>query len=194
MITGYAPLFAMLLLTGRPTAETARFQIIKGDEVIGAITAICVRSASGVSYQMNSRSEVSLLWNQVIETAMMARYEGGYLDACGMTVHVNGSMRDSTHLYHDSGTGRYYVHPDLRHATQQQRAWTTARMYFEEPVDVGSIFVESLLEDRTLRRKEAGRYTLILPGNTENHYFYKNGVLQEIMVDRPLFDLIFRRI
>jgi hypothetical protein len=194
MIFRILPFLLTLTIAGQMAAQTARFEIIKGDDVIGSITATCERSGSRVTYRMDSRSEISLIWTQVIETSMNALYNGEHVDVCGMTVHVNGSMRDSTYMSYDGSQNRCYVHPDQAHDLQNRIKWTTARMYFQEPVDVRSVFVESLLQDHRLERKEAGRYTLNLPGDTQNHYYYVNGTLREIRVDRPFFDLVFRRV
>jgi hypothetical protein len=67
-------------------------------------------------------------------------------------------------------------------------------MYFEEPIGVNEVFVESVLENCRLMPLGEHRYRLFMPDAKMNDYVYKNGVLQEIGVDRKYVDLVFRRI
>ncbi len=92
------------------------------------------------------------------------------------------------------GVPRCYVHPEQLEQCSSKGEWTTARMYFEEPVNATQIYVESVLRSCPLISSGPGKYTLTFPNDTKNHYVYKNGVLQEVQVIRPLFDLVFRKV
>jgi hypothetical protein len=135
-----------------------------------------------------------MLWKQVIRSLNSAEYIGNTLLGCHTNLSVNGALRDSSHLRPMGDALHGFVHPDQRFLHNGAVAWTTARMYFEEPVGQLRIFVESLLAYCPLERTGPGTYRLTLSNNKVNHYSYRNGVLHEIRVDRSLIDLVFRRV
>ncbi|HEX2617044.1 MAG TPA: DUF6134 family protein [Flavobacteriales bacterium] len=184
----------LLASTCSLSAQRAEFNIIKGDNVVGRIVAMKNEAAQGTDYFMTSYAEVDVVLKQVVRTSMSAGYRNGLLQSCHSTVNVNGSVRDSSRLALRDGKQLCYVHPGPAVQKDVSVAWTTARMYFEEPTDAPAIFVESVLALCPLQRTAEGRYTLTFPNKQRNHYIYKNGVLQEIQVDRPFFDLVFRRV
>lgn len=105
---------------------------------------------------------------------------------------LNDALRDSSHMAR--GASECFVHPEAPFTCERTTQWTTARMYFEEPIGQALIFVESALKDLPLQRTGDGTYTLTLSSNTENHYVYRGGVLQEIHIKRPMVGLVFKRI
>lgn len=191
-ITRFIPLLLVITpLVAR--AQAARFAIWSDDEQVGIISVDRTFSGDTTFYSMRSISTVDVVfWTQVVRTAVRAEYVAGRLQACGSTVHVNDVMRDSSSMHVRQGVTHSYVHPDTMHRACDN-AWTTARMYYEEPVGRKSIYVESLLGDFPLESGSPGIYHLRLPENKVNRYVYRNGVLQEVQVDRPFIALVFRR-
>lgn len=182
---------ALALVAVDGVAQQARFDILKGNNVVGSVTAMKAGHPDRVTYLMTSYAEVDVLWKQVVRTNSVTEYVGEELAACRTSVTVNDAVRDSSHM--TRGSDHCYVHPQKKFSCQRATQWTTARMYFEEPVDQQLIFVESVLRECPLVRTGHGTYKLAIPGKSVNHYAYANGVLQEIRVDRDLFDLVFRR-
>lgn len=181
------------VLPARLQAQRTSFTILKGGHVVGTILAARTATGSQSSYVITSYAEFDLVWKQVVRTAMGVEYVDGALASCHSMVRVNNGLRDSSHMATRNGTALCYVHPRPPFPYTGGSQWTTARMYFEEPVDQPSVFVESVLKDCPLHRTGEGLYTLTLPDRSVNRYIYRNGVLQEIHVDRALVDLVFRR-
>jgi hypothetical protein len=174
-------------------AQPSTFHIIKGDEVVGQVKVDRHVQGDRTLYSMTSRSKVVVLWPQHIRTAVMTEYRGGRLNACHSAVSVNEEVRDSSCMRMVNGRSQGYIHPGRSVATHNNNPWTTARMYYEEPVGQAHIYVESVLSDRPLVCTSPGVYELQLPDGDVNRYIYRNGVLHEIIVDRTFFDLVFRR-
>jgi hypothetical protein len=187
-------LIAGLSISTRAQAQRSQFDILKGDRVVGRIMTLKQEEAGRTDYLMTSYSVFEVMMKQVVTTSMAAEYKEGLLRSCHSLVKVNGNMRDSSHLAPRAGKLMGYVHPGPAAQKEHPVKWTTARMYYEEPVGQASIFVESALAFCTLVRTGAGTYTLTLPNKSENHYVYRKGVLQEVRVDRVFFDLVFRRV
>jgi len=196
---GRSPLLAVSICLGlfagalRGVAQDTRFDIWKGNDIIGSVLARKTESHDRTLYLMTSYSEIDMIWKQVIRSLVSTEYRNGSLSTCNSHVKVNGSVRDSSHFTTKADDLHCYVHPDQRFAHHDPVAWTTARMYFEEPIGQKSIFVESVLRYCVLQPLGNGHYRLTLPDGKVNRYLYKNGRLEEIHVDRTLFDLVFRR-
>ncbi len=172
-------------------AQITRFQVLKADAVIGHVIASRQALPNGELFAMVSHCEVNVVWKQVIRTALRTEYANGQLTSCHTSLRVNDALRDSSSMVH--GADACFVHPDAAFSCQRSTQWTTSRLYFQEPVGQPVIFVESVLRDCPLVLTAPGTYTLTFPNGHTNRYVYRDGVLHEIQVRRPLMDLVFRR-
>ncbi len=185
-------LFVLLGLgAAESAAQVTRFQVLKADELVGNVIAMRMPTATGTVYTMTSHCELDIIWSQVVRSSLRTEYTDGVLTSCHTSFRVNDSVRDSSSMI--EGADQCFVHPDAAFSCERTTQWTTSRMYFEEPVGQPFIFVESVLKDCPLVPSGPNRYTLTFPNRNVNHYIYKDGVLQEIHVERTLMDLVFRR-
>lgn len=173
-------------------AQQSRFEILKGGHVVGSIVAQRTSIGERTRYSMVSFSEFNLVLDQVVQSSVTTEYHGELMHNCQSHVTVNGALRDSSHCAPVADTTHCYVHPGKRFVSHGDVSWTTARMYFEEPVDQEAVFVESVLKHCPLQRTGPGQYKLVLPGNKVNRYTYRDGRLETVHVDRGLFTLLFR--
>lgn len=172
-------------------SDHAHFHIQKGNKTIGQVHALKHRIGTNTNYVMTSHAEFNLGWKQVVRTHLTTEYRNDMLTACQSVIKLNDALRDSSSMARSSD--RCYVYPDAPFTCDRSTQWTTARMYFQEPVGEGFIFVESALQALALISEGAGRYLLTFPNGTSNRYVYREGRLQEIHVKRPLVSLVFRR-
>lgn len=196
-VAGFAAwLFSLgcVLTCNTVMGQPSTFAIWKGDDLVGKVFVDRRTSGDRTHYSMNSRSKVMVLWPQHIRTSMSTEYVGGRLAACHTAVCVNDEVRDSSSMRTQGTKVVGYLHPGLVVPAASANSWTTARMYYEEPVGQTAIYVESVLRDCALAKVGAGIYELTLPDGHVNRYVYRNGVLHEIQVDRLFFDLVFRRV
>jgi hypothetical protein len=186
--------FGLLLLSFTSAAQDGVFHILHNDKVLGTIDVLREAKGDRVTYSMISFSTFTALWKREIRTVARTEYLAGKVAACLTTVHVGEELRDSSALRTVAGRGLYVVHPNKVYAADlPQNPWTTARMYYDEPVGQDSVFVESELFECAVERIAPGEYILKLPNKEKNHYVYRDGLLQEIRVDRGWFGLVFRR-
>lgn len=173
--------------------EQVTFTIHKGRNMIGTIVAVRRHIGERTHYSVRSFAQVDVVLKQVVRTAMDVTYTQGIVSDCHATLRINDNMRDSSRMVSRSDEEQCYVHPGPAVVAKHKARWTTARMYFEEPFDQQSIFVESVLAHCPLRPSGLGQYTLTFPNGNVNRYVYQHGKLAEIQVDRALVDLVFRR-
>lgn len=186
-------LLPVLLGWSMATAQELGFTIWKGDVLVGGITALRMHPGDNAIYAVSSYSQIEIVAKQVVRSTMGLEYRTGRPYACFTSMHLNGSLRDSSNMRTVAAGLDCFIHPKDRFTLKGATAWTTARMYFEEPVGQSSVFVESVLRECAMRRIGEGKYRLELPGNKSNTYRYVKGILQEVEVDRPLMKLVFRR-
>ncbi|MBX2974131.1 MAG: hypothetical protein KF797_13625 [Flavobacteriales bacterium] len=186
-------ILALALPALRSQAQQGRFDIWKGDAIIGSVLTERVVNEDRTRYLMTSYSEFDLVWKQVVRSLVWTEYRNGVVSSCHTRVKVNGTVRDSSHFGPKADEAHCFVHPDERFVHEGRVEWTTARMYFEEPIGQRSIFVESVLKHCALKNTGPGTYRLVLPGDKVNTYTYRNGRLEEVHVDRSFFDLVFKR-
>ncbi|MDQ3100653.1 MAG: hypothetical protein M3R08_04650 [Bacteroidota bacterium] len=175
-------------------AQRSEFAIFKGSDKVGSIQVARSSAGDRVLYRMDSHSEFSIIWTQVVKTSVLTEYTRGVLTYCHSFLKVNDDVRDSSYMNTKGGAVQCYVHPEMLEQCDIRGEWTTARMYFEEPVSTTQIYVESVLTSCPLISSGPGNYTLTFPNKTQNHYVYRDGILQEVQVIRPLFDLLFRKV
>lgn len=187
--------FLFLLASSGSLAQDGVFHILHNDKVLGTIDVLRVAEGDRVTFSMISHSTFTMLWKREVRTVARTQYVAGKVAHCLTTVHVGEELRDSSVLRAIGGRGLYVVHPDkVYSADLPQNPWTTARMYYEEPVGQDSVFVESELFECAVERIAPGEYILKLPNKEKNHYVYRNGLLHEIRVDRGWLGLVFRRV
>lgn len=188
-----AALVVFLFLALTIQAQQSRFDIWKGNDIVGSILAKRVIDGDRTQYLMTSFSAFDIVWKQEVRSLVSTEYRNGEMANCHSHVKVNGNVRDSSHYAAKGEEASCYVHPDERFLHEGRVEWTTARMYFEEPVGQRSIFVESVLKHCPLTHLGNGQYRLLLPDDKVNLYDYRDGRLEEIHVDRSLVDLVFKR-
>ncbi len=174
-------------------AQQLGFTIWKGETLVDGITAIRNHAGVNATYAVSSYSELEIVMKQVVRSTMALEYRAGRPFAGFTSLHLNGSLRDSSFMRNMAGTLNCFVHPKEHFTMKEPNAWSTARMYFEEPVGQSTVFVESVMRDCPLTRTAEGVYVLSMPGKKSNIYRYKDGLLQAVEVDRMFVKLVFKR-
>ncbi len=187
-------LFLLAMAAYNPvSAQELGFLIWKDQKVVGGITALRREADKRTVYAVSSYSEMEIIKKQVVRSSLGLEYRQGKPYACFTSFHLNQALRDSSNMRMQGDGLDCFIYPNERYRLGSTSQWSTARMYFEEPIGQNSVFVESALKDCPLRRISPGMYLLDLPGNRTNTYRYAGGMLQEVHVDRPLMKLVFRR-
>lgn len=182
------------LASGMPAAaQELGFHILKDRTVVGSIKAIRRDAGHSTIYVVSSYSQMAVVKKQMVRSNLATEYRQGSPYSCFSSFHLNGALRDSSYMCMQGNLLSCYRYPDERFEVDRTSAWTTSRMYFEEPAGQSTVFVESVLQECRLRSTAAGVYVLELPGNRTNTYRYTGGKLMEVQVDQPLLKLTFRR-
>lgn len=96
-------------------------------------------------------------------------------------------LEDQQYSFTKEGTYSVLPHgPDI--------FWTTARMYFEEPIGIKQVFAERHGKYLQISQVDDHSYALTLPSGRVNTYTYVDGVCETVVVDHWLATIRFERI
>jgi hypothetical protein len=108
---------------------------------------------------------------------------------------MNNEMVDSSTVEQDINDYHAFKFPDdhfvLNHVDLR---FTTAKLYFQEPLGIKRVYSERFLKYCPLEAQGDSRYKLHLPDNKVNYYIYKDEQLAAVLVERTWFNLEFRKV
>jgi hypothetical protein len=133
-----------------------------------------------------------IVWKYHRTSNMTSIYVNDTLNSSTSINKMNDDVKEHSEFWKDDD-GYKCHHQDKIEMEENVVLFSSVKLYFQEPIDIDSVYSETFLEMSYLENLGSNKYKLYLPGNRENTYVYKNGELQEIRVDRT-FDLLFKRI
>ena len=168
---------------------------LRGDK-IGEISATKVEDAGVISYLVISDVTFKVLWksynrktehNLLIENDRIKKSYSG--------IYMNKNKEDSASMELINNTYKCYKYPDKNFdLSNADISYFSAKMYFEEPVNIKSVFSERFLEYCPIEALGNHKYKLSLPNGKDNIYTYDaEGKLMEVYVDRTWFSLKFEK-
>lgn len=187
-------LFTPFLDFQQVVGQHKAFSVSLGGKEIGEITASLTASGKTETYKVKSDVKFKALWKSYHrETNHFVVYENKQLKKSASSVYMNEELEDSTTTNRGQLKMNCYRYPDEQFVqNEHQIKFTTAKLYFQEPVNVDNIYSERFLAYCKVELVGKNKYKLHLTNGKKNYYTYTNGVLTEVFVDRTLFNLFFR--
>ena len=187
--------FFLLIFGSGLYAQTHWYTIHRGGKQIGEISASLVESEHTETYEILSDVTFKVLWKSYNrKTSHLVVYEHESLTSSSSGVYMNDDLEDSAALNLDYKTYHCFRFPDDRFILSDEGVqFTTAKLYFQEPVGVSQVYSERFLLYCTLEPEGKHRYKLSLPGGKTNYYTYEDNNLSEVYIDRTWFNLEFKK-
>ncbi|MTI39160.1 DUF6134 family protein [Fulvivirga lutimaris] len=167
---------------------------LRGDK-IGEISATKTEDAGMTSYLVVSDVTFKVLWksynrktehNLIIENDRIKKSYSG--------IYMNKNKEDSASMEYLNNNYKCFKFPNKHfNLVNADISYFSAKMYFEEPVHIKSVFSERFLEYCPLEALGDHKYKLSLPNGKDNIYTYVDGKLVEVYVDRTWFSLKFEK-
>lgn len=189
----FALILILLLNFFLSRAQTYRYTIHHGDDEIGEITASHTSSGPESHFKITSTAVFKVLWKYNRKTSMAVRYKNGVLEYSSSEVFMNDELEERCQIKKNREVYDCRKQPGDSFQIKSPIVFSSARLYFEEPIGVEAIFLESYLAFCPLEPMGNHKYKLTLPGEKVNYYTYENEILKEIFVERSWFDIIFRK-
>lgn len=132
-----------------------------------------------------------MIWSYIVTSAMKAEYVNGILISCYSRQDTNEEMKEQSQIKRSGENYSGFRAPDQNIKIKGGISFSTAKLYFEEPHGIDSVFSESYLAYCKLENLGNSRYKLYMPDGNFNYYTYTDNKLKEILVERSMFDLRF---
>ncbi len=173
-------------------SQTLKYSIYRGSSKIGEIVASRAKSQHVCRYDVTSFASFRVILKYERKTSMKVSYRHNILETGESKTYMNGELEESslTRRSHNAYVG-LTLGGDTLHLPHPIR-YSTAMLYFQEPVGVREVYAESYLALCPMEPAGKNRYKLTLPGGKINYYTYKGGVLTEVLVERSWFNIYFR--
>jgi len=171
-------------------AQEQSYEIIVASKKVGSLRVSQTEKGDKQIIKAQTDAEVSILWkHHVKKTNWELHFEDDVLIKSSTISHFNGDLEDSVMLQYHQPKYVGYLHPDQRIVIDRPIVITTSNLYYREPLKIDSVFSERFLAWCKLELVSENKYKLILPDGTMNSYTYSSGILKEIYVDRPWFNI-----
>jgi len=176
-------------------AQEHRYSVHRSGKEIGEISATLTETMHTKTYKILSDVSFKILWRQYHRrTSNLVVYQGESMKTSHCGVYMNNDLQDSTTMYKEQDSYRVYKHPDDQYLLDNtDLQFTTAKLYFHEPVGIQQVYSERFLQQCRLELQGDHTYKLHLPDNKANYYTYKDRQLVAVSVERTWFNLEFRK-
>lgn len=164
---------------------------------VGYTTAKKTVTGDVVQYDIKSVVSIEVLFTISIVYNAQASYKGGVLISSSASVHVNGHLQRSVVT---EKVGDYYKIVSDEHETKLYKdiPYSTAKMYFNEPTGVTSVYSESEGIMKTMVKTSDGKYKVKDAQNDENSTTYgyssEQGVNNILVIKEHMPDLILKQV
>lgn len=179
--------FALLLLLAGICihAQTAVYQISMGGFKIGEQTVVQKNHGDTTWIDVNSSTKLAGGLT-TIKLRQHTRFINGELEYSSVVVIRNGKIYSTTTTQKNGSFYNIQSNGKRRHA-KLDILYSGSQLYFQEPTDQKSIYIESDGLMKRLKNVDTHSYEAYLAQEKFcNRYYYKNGILQRSDVHLPL--------
>lgn len=188
---GNVLLLALLFLDPQPgysqyQEKAAVYEIFRGDDKIGRVVGIQITDGSKKLYRIETHVDVRVIFSVKADIVVRNTFVDGILTEAYAKRVVNNSVKTNSSVLKKGAT---YQMIDKDQDTTYLKGSITrcvSQLYFEEPVNLSSVFSEAFLQQVPIRKSSTGTYELKLPDGRVNHYTYVNGVCTTVTIETQI--------
>lgn len=176
--------------------STIEFGVYHGDKSIGNIT-ITKKQENGLThYQLHSEVKYETWVYDYNRTSIIkVAFDEDKLVSARSKVIEGGDLDEHTKTTL-KGNGHYFCEKLIAEESfklEDNIATSCASLYFNEPRENMKVFSETYQQLFTIDVLDNHAYEVEFPGSKSNRYYYENGDLQKVEVDRRWFTITFKR-
>jgi hypothetical protein len=184
-------LFLTLSTSGLILGQSLKYEIVKGDKVIGSLDAIRTVDKEKVIFTLKNRVEFKVLFSFIVQYDLKETFINGILiSGQGKNSLNEASQKETSILKNENG---YLLSLDGTPNQLEDKAinYSVSRIYHEEPYDGKSIYSQYFGRDLHIEKIGDQKYVLTSPDG-ENEYTYSGGYCTEVKVSRDFATFYIR--
>ena len=162
------------------------YEIYRGNDKIGQVVAITVSDGKKKFIRIETHIDVRVLFTVKVDVVVKNNFVDEVLSEASVRRVINGSVKINNTI----------IRSEKRYQMVNMDKDTTfyngtigkcvSQLYFEEPVNLSSIFSEAFLKPVPIAKTGASTYELKLPDGNVNHYTYVNGVCTTVTIETSM--------
>jgi len=184
-------IFLLQTLHWSAHGQNLRYDIVKGDKVIGSLDAKKIVDEDRVTYTLKNRVEFKVLFSFSVQYDLEETFANGVLIRGKGKNSLNDASQKETSIDKNETGYRLILDGTPNHLSEKEIEYSVSRIYHEEPFDGKAVFSEYF--GYYLHIEEIGdhRYLLRSPDG-ENEYTYNRGYCTEVKVSRDFATFYIR--
>ena len=173
------------------SAQTLKYDVIKGNKTIGNMQVKRLRNADTVQYNIVSQVEFKLLLSFKIDYNLQEIFIDGILVNGSATSWLNGRVQKQSAVKKDETAYKINVDNDLSELTTDGIVLSIPKLYFDRPEGHMEIFSQQFAGHLKMSKKSEDIYELVSPDG-KNTYTYENGICRQVKVYRTYANFSFK--
>ncbi|PIB36540.1 hypothetical protein BFP72_14595 [Reichenbachiella sp. 5M10] len=165
------------------SAQTLNYEIVKGGNVIGNMTAKRIVKGDSMFYSISSVTHFRVVVKLRVDYNLTETYVNGVLYSGHALSTLNGATQKESKVERRKGYYHIERDSDFLHFESTGVKYSIPEIYFSEPVGKGEVF--SQIFGTNLIIENRGNHVYHLESEDgDNTYTYKKGVCVEVKVNR----------
>lgn len=179
---------------GTLSAQTYKYDVVKGGKSIGEMIAIKKVIGDTIEYSLSSKTVVKIIFTLRVNYDLNETYINGALTNGDGLSTLNGAVQRQVDT---QKVGDHYVVENTSNIIKIDKeaiTYSIPELYFSEPKESTTVF--SQIFATYLEFEKVGEHKFMLYSEDgKNTYFYKNGICVEVEVSRPYatFSMILKQ-
>lgn len=167
-------------------SEPVTFNIIYKQNVVGTLLASSYIEKGINVYVINTNITEKIMHVKHCTYDLIVKYKNDKFYSSDYKLYINNKLDKSSSLYIEGNELKGKKNGKPKNIKVNSIPFSSALLYFKEPVGEFKTYSEPKLKPRTLKPHANKQHTYVLDGNSGD-YYYENGELQKMTMD----DLIF---
>lgn len=160
--------------------------------IVGTLEATRQTNGDTEKFTINTEITKKVLHIKHCEYDLVINYENGELQSSDYKLYVNNKLDKSTTINKIGDRLSGSKNNKSKKIKEKSINFSSALLYFKEPIGVSETFSEPKLKSRSLRPHESKAHTYVL-GKNSGEYYYENGELQRMVYDDMVTIELVRR-
>lgn len=170
------------------------FKITFRGNQVGEVSAEKLHQGNEIHYEITSQVQVSMIKTFKIDFSLQNYYANQGLEQANLKNSVNDNLRDFSSIQWEGSHYKVMKANDTFKLHKEKALFSTACLYFQEPINRSEVFSENYLEYIPIEKVEADQYKLKLPSGNSNLYYYnERDELEKAVIRDALVQFTFER-
>jgi len=187
-------LFLLLLsiLSSESCAQSLKYEIVKGNKVIGEMTCDKFVENDTLVYLIKSESKIKLIFTFNVSYFMHEKFVGGELVLGNATNSLGGRVQKESYITRDANQYVVNMNGSIKRFLGIDIFYSVPELYFSEPGERTRIFSQQFVGFLKIEKTGAKVYTMTSDDGKNVYTYNEKGICEEVKVSRAYATFYFK--